>query len=324
MSTASAAAESSRARPWSSDRVSDAGLGYAAVVAVTVLWGVGPLLVKAIDASPLTILAVRYWIAVPVMVVVAKLLGAPLTGSVMKASLAGGIACTLAQGFAFASFQDTSLANAVLIGAIAPVLIAVLAVPMFGERLSPPQVALMVGTLGAIAVFVISAGDTSGASFRGDLFAVASLLAQTAYLLCIKRARVADVPAAAYITGVFLVGAVTMTPMAFLWGTPVGALDRAEWAYIVAIALLVGCLGHGMLTWAQKHVNVGVASTIILGTTVVTAVGAWIFFDEALDAAQIVAGAVVLGAIGAILTIQVRSQDDELSLVSLGEAPFAE
>jgi drug/metabolite transporter (DMT)-like permease len=182
----------------------------------------------------------------------------------------------------------------------------------------------MVVTLGAIAVFVISAGDTSGASVAGDLFAVGSLLAQTAYLLCIKQARMAGVPAAAYITGVFIVGAVTMAPLSIAWGTPVGALDAEEWVYIVAIALLVGCLGHGMMTWAQKHVNVGVASTIVLGTTVVTAVGAWVFFDEVLDAVQIVAGAVVLAAIAGILTIQIRVQDDELSLADLAESPFAD
>jgi drug/metabolite transporter (DMT)-like permease len=306
------------------DRVGDTGLGYAAVIVVTVLWGIGPLFVKAIDASPLTILAVRYWIAVPIMIAIAKLVHAPLTWPVMKASVAGGITCTLAQALGFASFQETSLANAVLIGAVAPVLIAVVAVPMFGERLTRAQVALMVVTMAAIAVFVVSAGDTSGASVTGDLLAVGSLLAQSAYLLCIKRARMDGVPAAAYITGVFIVGAVSMTPMAALWGTPIGALDGEEWTYVVAIALLVGCLGHGLMTWAQKHVNVGVASTMLLGTTVVTAAGAWVFFDEVLDGVQIVAGAVVLGAIAGILTIQIRQHRDELTLAELAESPFAD
>lgn len=319
-----ASADSPRAGAWSTDRVDDVGLGYAAVVVVTVLWGLGPLFVRAIDASPLTILAVRYWIAVPVMLVAAKLAKAPLTWPVMKASLVGGVACTVAQILAFASFQETSLANAVLIGAVAPVLIAAIAVPMFGERFTRAQVALMALSMGAVAVFVLSAGDTSGASLAGDLFAVGSLLAQTAYLLSIKKARVANVPAAAYITGVFIMGAVIATPLSLAWGTPIGGLDAEEWTYIVAIALLVGCLGHGLMTWAQKHVNVGIASSFILGATVVTAVGGWVFFDQALDALQIVAGAVVLVAIAGILTIQIRTQDDELTLADLAEPPFAD
>ncbi|MFI5047783.1 MAG: DMT family transporter [Acidimicrobiia bacterium] len=322
MSAASSAYHDARARM--TDRVGDTGIGYGAVVVATVLWGLGPLFVAAIDASPLTITAVRNWIAVPVMLMVARLAKAPLTWSVMKAAVAGGVACTLAQTLAFASFQETSLANAVLIISIAPVLITVVAVPMFGERLTRAQVVLMAITMTSVAVFVISAGNTSGASIAGDLFAVGSLVAQTAYLLCIKRARVANVPAAAYITGVFIIGAVVVTPMAFVWGTSLAGLNAQEWGYVVVLALAVGCLGHGLMTWAQKHVNVGVASTMILGSTVVTAAGAWVFFGQALDAVQIVAGAVVLAAIAGILTIQIRLQPGELTLADLAEPPFAD
>ena len=69
------------------------------------------------------------------------------------------------------------------------------------------------------------------------------------------------------------------------------------------LALVAGCAGHGMMTWAQKHVNVGVASVMILATTVVTAVGGWVFFDQTLTAGQLVAGAVVLAAIAGVEVI---------------------
>ena len=323
--TASASASQPGARARLTARVGgESGVGYVAVLAVTFLWGLGPLFVRGIDASPLTIAAWRNWIAVPVMILVAFLARAPLAWRWMRAALAGGVAFTLAQTLGFASFQETSLANAVLIGAISPVMIAVLAVPMFGERLSRAQVALMVVTMAAVAVFVLSAASTSGASRKGDLLAVGSLLAQTAYLLSVKRARVAGVPAAAYIAGVFIVGGVLITPMAALWGTSFTSLTGEEWRYLVALALVVGCTGHGLMTWAQKHVNVGVASVIILGTTVVTAVGGWVFFQQALTGLQVIAGAVVLATIGGILAIQIREQDDEITLVDLAEPPFAD
>jgi len=322
VTAASSAYHGARARV--TDRVGDTGIGYAAVVVTTILWGIGPLLVRSIDASPLTIAATRNWIAVPVLFVVARLAKAPFTWAVMKAALVGGVAFTFAQTLGFVSFQETSLANAVLIGAIAPVLIAVIAVPMFGERLTRAQVALMAIAMVAVAVFVLSAADTSGATIEGDLFAVGSLFAQTAYLLSVKRARVAGVPAAAYIGGVFLVAAILVTPTAILWGTSLSGWNGEDWSYVVALAVVVGCVGHGLMTWAQKHVNVGIASVIILGTTVVSAVGGWVFFGQALDAAQIVAGAVVLATIAGILTIQIRLQDDGITLVDLAEAPFAE
>ncbi|HEX5587284.1 MAG TPA: DMT family transporter [Acidimicrobiia bacterium] len=302
----------------------ESGVGYVAVIAVTFLWGLGPLFVRGIDASPLTIAAWRNWLAVPIMLVVAYLAKAPLAWRWMKAALAGGVAFTLAQTLGFASFQETSLANAVLIGAISPVMIAVIAVPMFGEHLTRAQVALMAVSMTAVAVFVLSAGSTSGASLKGDLLAVGSLLAQTVYLLSVKRARVEGVPAAAYIAGVFIIGGTLITPMAALWGTSFTSITGEEWGYLVALAVIVGCCGHGLMTWAQKHVNVGIASVIILGTTVVSAVGGWIFFQQALTGVQIVAGLVVLATIAGILAIQIRQQDDEIMLVDLAEPPFAD
>jgi drug/metabolite transporter (DMT)-like permease len=302
----------------------ESGVGYVAVLIVTFLWGLGPLFVRAIDESALTVAAARNWLAVPVMITVAWLAKAPLAWRWMRAAVVGGVSFTLAQTLAFASFQKTSLANAVLIGAICPVMIAIIAVPMFGERLTRAQIALMAVTMAAVALFVLSAGDTSGATRAGDLLAVGSLGAQTAYLLSIKRARMADVPAAAYIAGVFIIAAVLITPLALVWGSSFTSFSADEWGYVVALAVVVGCTGHGLMTWAQKHVNVGIASVIILGTTVVTAVGGWIFFDQALSGAQVFAGVVVLITIAGILAIQIRLQDDEITLVDLAEPPFAE
>jgi drug/metabolite transporter (DMT)-like permease len=302
----------------------ESGLGYLAVIVVVLLWGCGPLFVRAVDASPLTIAFWRNWIAVPVMGALAWLSKAPLTWSVFKAAIPGGLAFTVAQVLGFASFQETSLANAALIGAISPVIIVIVAVPMFGERLSLAQVGLVALSMAAVAMFVLDASSGSGASVEGDLLAVGSLLAQTGYLLEMKRNRMADVPSAAYICGVFLLCGIIVTPITLIWGTPVFALDASDWVYLTALALVAGCAGHSLMSWAQKHVNVGVASVMILGTTVVTAVGAWVFFDQELTAAQIAAGAVVLGAISGVLALQLRRHPDDVSLADLAEPPFAE
>ena len=302
----------------------DIGLSYVAVVLVTLLWGFGPLFVRGVDASPLTIAFLRNWIAVPLVATIAWLVKAPLTWRWLKAAIPGGAMFTIAQTLGFASFQETSLANAVLIGAISPVIIVIVAVPMFGERLVPAQIVLMAVTMAAVAVFVLAASNTSGATLGGDLFAVGSLLGQTGYLLSVKRARMAAVPAAAYISGVFIVAGVLIAPLVFIWGTSLTAFTSEDWTYIVSLALVVGCGGHGMMTWAQKHVNVGVASVIILGTTVVTAAGGWIFFGQALTSVQIAAGVVVLATIAGVLAIQVRQETNEAVLPELIEPPIAE
>lgn len=299
-------------------------LGTLAVVVTTFVWGLGPLFVRSIDASPLTIAFWRNWIAVPVVLTVAWLARAPLTMRWLRAAIPGGLFFAFAQTLGFASFQETSLANAVLIGALSPVIIVIAAVPMFGERLARAQIVLMVVAMAAVAAFVLAGGNTSGASVKGDVLAVLSLLAQTGYLLSIKRARMGGVPAAAYISGVFIVTGIAVTPIALLWGSSFTALTSEDWLYVVLLAWVAGCLGHGLMTWAQKHVNVGIASVITLGTVVVTAAGGWIFFDQSLNGLQIAAGAAVLGAISGVLVVQVRTQTDDVLMPEITEAPFAE
>jgi drug/metabolite transporter (DMT)-like permease len=63
----------------------------------------------------------------------------------------------------------------------------------------------------------------------------------------------------------------------------------------------------GMMTWAQRHVSVAISSVLALGATVITAVGAWVFFDQPLGAVQIVGGIVVLASLGGLVLSQIGS-----------------
>ena len=305
----------------------EVGLGYAAVTLVVLLWGIGPLFVRGIDSSALTIATIRNWITVPIMILVAVLVKAPLTWRWLKAAIPGGLLFAVAQTLGFASFQETSLAIAAIIGAISPLLIVIIAVPLFGERLSTRQILLMIVSFSGVVAVVAGAGGGGGASMTGNLLAVGSLFAMTGYLLTMKQARLANVPAAAYVAGVFLVCAVVVTPVDIIWGDAVGTVSGVEWLYVVLLALLAGCTGHVLMTWAQKHVNLGIASIMVLGTTVVTAAGGWIFFGQALSAVQIVGGFLVLTGLSGVLLLQISDPQTPREvpvLVELAEPPLAE
>lgn len=306
----------------------ETGLGYAAVTVVVFLWGTGPLFVRAVDASPLTIATVRNWITVPVMFAIAWLARAPVRWRWLRVAIPGGMLFAVAQTLGFASFQETSLANAAIIGAISPLVIVIVAVPLFGERLNGAQIVLMIVAFAGVGGVVAGAPSGGSASLYGDALAFGSLIAQTGYLLSMKHARTgARTPAAAYVAGVFLACAVTVTPVNAVWGDSIGAISGREWLWLVLLSLLAGCAGHVLMTWAQRHVNVGVASIMILGSIVVTAAGAWVFFDQRLSVAQIVGGIVVMVALSVVLLIQVsdpRRLRKVPVLVELAEPPHAE
>jgi drug/metabolite transporter (DMT)-like permease len=305
----------------------EAGLGYGAVMVVVFLWGIGPLFVRAVDAGALTIATARNWIAVPIALLIARLAKAPLTWRILRAAIPGGLAFAVAQTLGFASFQETSLAIAAVIGAITPLVIVIVAVPLFGERLSGKQIALMGVAFAGVFAVVLGADSGGDASLFGDLLAVGSLVAMTAYLLLMKHARMADVSAAPFVAGVFLVCAIVITPIDLAWGDGLSAIQGVEWVWIFLLAVFAGCLGHTLMTWAQRHVNVGVASIMVLGTTIVTSAGGWIFFGQELNVVQIVGGLVVLAALGGVLLFQLsdphRAPEVPLPL-ELSEPPTAE
>ena len=305
----------------------ETGLGYGAVLVVVLLWGMGPLFVRAVDASALTIATARNWIAVPVAILIAYVAKAPLTWQWLRASFPGGVCFAIAQTLGFASFQETSLAIAAIIGAISPLVIVIVAVPLFGERLTGKQIALMGLAFAGVLAVVLGAESGGDASLFGDLLAFGSLFAMTAYLLLMKQARMQDVPAAAYVAGVFLVCAILVTPIDLIWGDGLSAIVGFDWLWIVMLAVFAGCFGHTLMTWAQRHVNVGVASILVLATTVLTAAGGWIFFGQELSVVQIVAGFVVLVALGGVLLLQLSDPHRPPGVplpLELAEPPTAE
>jgi drug/metabolite transporter (DMT)-like permease len=304
-----------------------ATMGYAAVTVVVFLWGTGPLFVRAVDASAITIATTRNWITVPITLALAWVARSPLTWRVLRAAIPGGLLFAVAQTLGFASFQETSLAIAAIIGAICPLVIVIVAVPLFGERLTGRQIALMALSFAGVLAVVVGASSGGDASLFGDLLAVGSLFAQTGYLLSMKHVAMTGVPASSYIAGVFLVTALVVTPVNLLWGDSVSAIAGVEWLWIFLLATLAGVTGHTLMSWAQRHVNIGVASIMVLGTTVVTAAGAWIFFGQALSAVQIIGGIVVLFALSGVLLLQLadpRRPAEVPVLVELAEPPMAE
>jgi drug/metabolite transporter (DMT)-like permease len=55
------------------------------------------------------------------------------------------------------------------------------------------------------------------------------------------------------------------------------------------------------MTWAQRHVDITLASLLMLGGPVISAIGAWIVFSQQLSPVQIAGALVVLAALGAIV-----------------------
>lgn len=274
-----------------------------AVALAVFAWGFGPLFVKGIDASAPTIVFWRVLIGTTIAVAFAYLLGGRITWRLLVIAFPAGVCFALSFIFGFASFQETSIVNATLIPALQPVLILLLATRMFGERRSGVELAYAALAMSGVVV-VVAGASSDGASLEGNIFAVLNLLVFAGYFLLGKRARDTAVHSWSFLAAVFMGACVVVVPWSLVSSHDLDAIHGTDWLLLFGLILLPGMVGHGLMTWAHHYVDVTVTSMMTLANPVVSIVGAWIIYDQDLTPAQIVGGAVVLAALGAILRRQ--------------------
>jgi drug/metabolite transporter (DMT)-like permease len=192
---------------------------------------------------------------------------------------------------------------------------------LFGERAGSRQILLAVIALGGISTVVLGAKQSSGASLHGDVLALINLGLFTTYFVRMKQVRNRGIHSIALIAGVFCVAAVTVTPWVLLTSHDMDAIHGADWLSILGMVLLSGLIGHGLMTWAQRHVDITLASLLMLGGPVISAVGAWVVFSQQLSAIQIAGALVVLASLGMIvLDVRTNAVPAEIPLsISAGD-----
>ena len=79
-------------------------------------------------------------------------------------------------------------------------------------------------------------------------------------------------------------------------------LHGTDWILVLFLVAVPGFTGHGLMTWAQRHAPVSLLSVVMLLSPVVSAIGAWIIFGQALLPLQFLAGAMVLASVAGVVT----------------------
>jgi drug/metabolite transporter (DMT)-like permease len=274
-----------------------------AVAVAVVMWGSAPLLVRAIDSTTATIVLWRTLITVPLAIGVAYATGGRLSWRLLRGSAPAAVCFAGSMVAAFMAFRETSIANATLIAALQPALVFLVARRLFAEHRSRTEMSWGIVALGGVAIVVLSA-SRDDASWSGDLFAVASLGLFTGFFLLAKRARVGNVHTWSFLAAVFLVSGVIVMPWAVAVSGGVQRLHGVDWVYALLIAVCSGMLGHGLVMWAHRYVDISVTSMLTLANPVISIAGAWIVFSESMRPVQIAGAAVVLMALAVIVRHQ--------------------
>jgi drug/metabolite transporter (DMT)-like permease len=254
---------------------------------------------------PMNGLAVAFWrllagslIYVPIL----YLRGGRLRLEAFRIGWKGGVAFGANVATFFVALRMTTVANAVTIAALQPLVIMGFAVVMFGERVRLRHIGCALAATGGVALVAFGAASSGTGSIGGDLVAGVALLTWAAYFITSKTART-RLDTFEYMTVLNIVAFLVVAPVALLSGQVTsgdGALTPARLALIVGIVLIPGS-GHILMNWAHNHTTLLLTSLITLAMPVLSTVMAAIFLDQDVVAPQVAGIAVVLVALALVI-----------------------
>jgi drug/metabolite transporter (DMT)-like permease len=276
-----------------------AGRGAAAIVLAVVVWGFGPILIKKIGLPNLVLAFWRLWLGFAVVALVHVAGGGRIRMAALRQSAIGGAFFGINVALFTAAVQRTSVAEVTLVSSFQPVLVLLVAGPMFGERPGRREIALIAASLVGVGVFEAGAMRGPIWSLSGYLFAVGALLTFTGYYLASKRVR-EHLDAIEYMTSALLVAALVVTPVVLVSGQPLGDVHGITWVWLALFVVFPGALGHLLVNWAHRFVDVTISSVIVVGLPVVAALLAWVLLHETLGPLELIGGAAVVLCVAAI------------------------
>jgi len=212
-----------------------------------------------------------------------------------------GVAFGVHQLLFMIAIRMTSVVDVTLMNTLAPVVVAVLAVPMFGER---PGVSFRAWSIVAIggAVLVAIAGS-SGPNGQpvGVALAAGNVVAYSVFFVWSKRAR-EHIDTMTFLAGATFVAALVTSAYALVTGADLDQLTTHDLVLIVAVAALPGLLGHFSITWSLKWVPANIPPVIMLAIPALSGVMAWVVLGQGVAPVKVVGGVITL--IGVALAVR--------------------
>jgi drug/metabolite transporter (DMT)-like permease len=290
---------------------------YAALLLIAVLWGTFPATGKiaVADFPPVFLTALRGVIASTFLVTALARSGAETVRglgphSIRAFVILGVCGLVLSTQLSYIGYAYTTAANAAILQAATPVLVALGARAYLGERLRRRQQAgVAISALGVLVV--VTNGQLLGLRVdqlrAGDFITMIGLVAWTAYTLYGKRVVLTHSPAltttAAYVAGTcILVAEAALT--APLFPRPVLTSARA-WAVVVYHALF-GAVAHIWWYRAVERVGASRAAVFMNVTPIVGVAMATLLLAEPVGIWEVLGTLLVLAGVALTTTTPSR------------------
>jgi drug/metabolite transporter (DMT)-like permease len=292
------------ASPMRTRALSAKALGVLAVVGMVVAFSLSSTLVKRAE-SPGVLVA--FWRMVTVSVVWNVVLwstGRRITLRNVRQALVPGIFFGLNLAVFFAGATHNSVANAALIGSLAPFLIVPAGAWLFKEYIDPRALVFAVVAFGGVALVLLSAPPNGDASLEGNLFGVVAMLLLVAYVAATKHFR-QDMDVTTFMATICPIAAVAVLPLAIAHGDVFG-MSATGWTYMLILTLTSGVAAQGLMVFAQKTIQIGTIGIAQVAQPALAVVWSFLVLAEVVNHRQMAGIAIVVGGLLAFVVLNQR------------------
>src|SRR6185312_13820619 len=227
-------------------------LGVLAVVGMVVAFSLSSTLVKRAE-SPGVLVA--FWRLVTVSViwnVYLRATGRRVTRADVRQALVPGVFFGLNLAVFFAGATHNSVANAALIGSLAPFFIVPVGAWLFAEYINPRALVFAVIAFGGVVLVLLNAPPGGDASLEGNVLGVIAMLLLVAYVSSTRAFRGA-MDVTTFMSTICPIAALAVLPVALAHGDVFG-MSATGWLFTAILTLTSGIAAQGLLVYAQKTI----------------------------------------------------------------------
>jgi drug/metabolite transporter (DMT)-like permease len=275
-------------------------LAFPALLLGNVALAFGPWLVRLGDVGPVAVGFWRLALALPLLVVIARVAGQPAhwprRGLVITIAIAA-LFYSLDLAAWNAGIRLTKLGNATLFGNMGSFVFAAYGLWLAHRAPSARQAtALMLAAAGA-ALLMSSSYELSPKNFTGDLMTLAAGLLYGGYLVFVERGRTDMQPLPLLILA-------TAFSLPLLLSISLGLGERLwphDWTPLLILAVSSQVIGQGLLVYSIGTLPPLVVGLALLTQPAVSAAIGWLAYRERLSAADLVGA---LGIAAALVLVR--------------------
>ena len=208
----------------------------------------------------------------------------------------------------FLGIRNTSIANATLLGCLAPIFTVFIAIFQKKKINKMTYVGLIVAIVG---VGIVQSGDISlnNTNLFGDSIALLSALFLAFTFVLAEKIR-QETNSVVYGRSLFFVAAITLLLIATTAGDSILNFRVEDITWFLFLGLVPSIFGHNLLNYAVKYITPTAVSSVPLGEPVIASLFGLLLFGEAIPLGALLGGPVVMIGVYIIINNQAVSAGD--------------